>query len=85
MVKVDEASGHTLRGLAVARTTLAAHAMHGGDERIDAAILAAQLEAALANRVGHEIASGRDKEEFDMATRPGVGGFLSTEGGRTFV
>lgn len=50
IIRVNEASGHTLRGTAIARTTLAQHASRGGDNSIDATKLAVQLAAARAAR-----------------------------------
>lgn len=46
VVMVEEASGHTLRGNAVARTTMQEHAVHGGDRGVGVANLVEVLEAA---------------------------------------
>lgn len=46
VVMVEEASGHTLRGHAVARTTMQEHAVQGGDRGIDVANLVEVFEAA---------------------------------------
>lgn len=49
VVQVVEATGHTLRGTAIARTTLLEHASHGGDqgrEVLGAALAASRVREA---------------------------------------
>lgn len=65
MVSVREASGHTLRGVAVARTTLIEHATVCGDrDRATAAIAAAAATARNGGTATESVGSTGNEHAF---------------------